>query len=120
MDIKIKHKFVDADSYRTPVVLNPISSDVFIQHLKDGIKAVFASKRKTYRNAQRMYANMMGYYLKKFNITQVNPDEDFFDDLTREFYHTDITMNHSGNCPPRRGKLQSVLLIKHFREEVTA
>lgn len=81
MDINIKHKFQDAEIYKKSVVENPIPSHIFIQHLREGIKMIYASKRNTFRNAQRMYINMMEHYLEKYNIKDVIPDEKFFEEL---------------------------------------
>jgi len=80
MKIKIKNKYSNADIY-AQAVSKPISRDVFIKHIQDGVEEIFSSKTKIHLTVNLSYVHILEGYLKKYKINSVVPDEQFFDEM---------------------------------------
>jgi site-specific recombinase XerD len=66
--------------FALPVVKEPINKGVFLKSVRAGVEELF-SRTQTILNNHRMYANILGYYLDKYGINEIVPDEGFFNTM---------------------------------------
>jgi len=77
MNANILHPYSEALNYSSPVVDHAIPKDVFMKHIRAGVEKLFRRSMTIYR-CHCMYANILEYYLNKYNIQEIIPNEEFF------------------------------------------
>jgi len=80
MKREVKHKYSETKEYAKAVVLEPMPREVFVKHLRDGIEEVYSKRRNIFNNYLTSL-KILESYLIKYNINQIIPDEDFFEEI---------------------------------------
>jgi integrase len=76
----INNKYGEADIYAKPVVVKAILKEDFKNYILQAAEKMEA-RTTVSRNNFRMRARLLGFYLDKLGIQEVNPDENFIKDM---------------------------------------
>lgn len=80
MNNKLKNPYSEARNYLKPVIDQSMPKDTFMHYVRNAVEDDY-TRSKVILNNHRMYANILEYYLEKYDIKEIVPDEEFFNTM---------------------------------------